>query len=622
MQVFVDDDPLTLDKRMVLGSGGEGTVYKVKIGGNVEALKIYETPTTGRSQKLKAYQKLSPKFPDRVIAPHLMALDGRGMLVGFTMPLLSGSFEEIASLSNKKYRTSFGITNKDVVQIFLDGIPTLKNVHNQGFVVGDLNDLNELFQVNRMLWIDVDSWQFGGFPCPVATENYLDPALFGLDLSARPVFSQGNDWYSYAVMLFKSLMLVHPFGGTHKTLNRVLYRAQKKITVFDKSVTYPKIAYSPDVLTDDMLGAFDKYFTKNFRGTFPEKILGDYLSILVPCKSCGMYFPSTKGTCPVCSAKVLIVVQRPISSSKNFEVIELLKVTGKIITVRVIGDEIRALVSNGGRVVLYTKLLNREATFKVMLQHVPGSKFEMTSEHLFLGQPGNNEVMVYVVSSGKLVGKVGTEIFVPNRSLAFRASDEHFFRVEDGNLKFGEIKNGRLEEKILRRVMEDQTWFWVDPHAETPSVFGFFQVIRQQMYWMVRENKFFDIDICQLEKGENVIDLSAKVSSGGVYLIRKTQVSGKNYIRQELIDSNGKVTYSNKIDEGTHPNPVLHGQAYTFGMVLHPTDGGIMQEKVATGETKVFTDSKHYVDGGDSLLRFGNSLLAVKEDRVLQITMK
>ena len=105
-------------------------------------------------------------------------------------------------------------------------------------------------------------------------------------------------------------------------------------------------------------------------------------------------------------------------------------------------------------------------------------------------------------------------------------------------------------------------------------------------------------------------------------LLRKTQESGKNYLRQEIVDKSGKVVFTNKLEESSHPNPYAHGQAYATGLLLHPTDNGVLREKIETGETKVFPATKGHVDSGDTLFRYGASIIATKQDRVLQITLK
>ena len=423
-------------------------------------------------------------------------------------------------------------------------------------------------------------------------------------------------------MVLNSLLLVHPYGGTFKNLNGIPARALNKITVLDKGVIYPVIAISPDILSDDLHTTFEGYFKKGLRTPFPEKVLHEYLDLLRQCTACGTYFPGNRGTCPVCSVKMVVVVQKPVVSTKDIEVIELIRVNGDVLYTRVVGEAVRVLALEKGRVVYYEKYGHLPQTRKELFSFVRGSKFEMTQTHLFVNHPGSAEILVFDLSTGKLLGKLETEIFVQNRKAAFRASNEYLFRIDSGNLKFGKFQNGTFEEQVLRRVMEDQTWFWVDEDAENPSVFGLFQVIRQQMFWMVRDGKFYDVDIPQLETGEVVLDISARFSSRGACLLRKTQVAGKTYLRQDLIDENGKVIFSTRMEEANHPNPSVHGQAYATGLILHPTDLGIMQEVLQTGKTKIFPATKGFVDGGDSLIRFGGSILASKQDRVLQITMK
>lgn len=623
MQVDLAGELVTCDKKSVLGSGGEGTVFKVMYKGRQVALKIYEVPTRERSQKLMAFEKLNPNFPDRVIAPQVMARNGRGMVVGFTMPILTGTFEELSSLSSKKYRTSYGVTTRDVALTFLDGIPTLNSVHKLGFCVGDLNDRNELRgSNNRMLWIDVDSWQTGAFPCPVATETFLDPALYGIDLSVQPVFTPGNDWYSYAVMLFKSLLLVHPFGGTHKTVDGLMNRAAKRITVFDKGVIYPVIGISPDLLSDDLHNIFLEYFQKGIRNPFPERNLRDYLDSLTECKSCGTHYPSTRGNCPVCSAKTLVIIQAPKVTAKGIEVIEILRINGQILFTRVISEEVRALALESGKIVYYNKRPGLTQMRRELFDNIPGARFEMTADLLFVNPPGSNDLLAVNLADGKVFGKIPTEEFVPMRRAVFHATDEYLFRIAKGKLVYGRLTSGRLEEKILRQVMEDQTWFWVDPSSDDPSVFGFFQVLRQQMFWMYKNGSHFDVEIPDLEPTENVIDISAKFSSQGVYLIRKTKDMGKVWIRRDIIDSEGKVKFSSRMEESKHPNPSAHGQAYSTGVILHPTDAGVMLEEIASGSTKIFDATKGFVDSGDILFRYGSSLIVSKSDVVYQITLK
>lgn len=316
------------------------------------------------------------------------------------------------------------------------------------------------------------------------------------------------------------------------------------------------------------------------------------------------------------------MIQKPLTSTKDIEVIELIRVNGQILFTRVVGEEVRVIAVEKGKTVLYTKRPNLAVSDKELFANIPGAKFEMTVDHLFVNRPGSSELLVYSVANGQLLGKLATGIFTPTRKAAFHASDDYLYRIDGNELKYRRSVNGGFEERVLRNVMEDQTWFWVDPASDMPYVFGLFQVVRQQVYWIVKDGKFFDVAIPQLEAGEVLLEVSAKFSSQGVCLLRKTQLGGKNYIRQEMVDAGGKVIFTNRLDEASHPNPEVHGQTYATGLILHPTDKGVMQEKVQTGETRIYPATAGHVDSGDTLFRFGASILAAKQDRVLQVSLK
>ena len=619
MNVRIDGKTIALNKKNVLGMGGEGTVYK--IDQERLAVKVYTNPTKDREKKLKSFVSINPQFSDRVISPKSLVYDTNGMVIGFTMPVMKGGFQEIAYLSNKKFRTNFAVNTRDVCEIFLDGIPTLENIHNQGFVVGDLNDLNELFLERKMYWIDIDSIQFGDFPCLVATENYLDPLLYGVDLSKKPVFTPGNDWYSFAVLLFKSLLLVHPFGGTHKSLNRIATRTAKKITVFDPSVVYPKIAISPDILTDDLLDAFDKYFTGGYRSPFSSSVLADYKNLLRECKYCGTHFPGKKGSCPVCNKKAVIVVQKPANSTNNIEVTEVLRVSGQIILTKVFENSIKILTNEKGIVYLYEKIGKLVPSKKELFSFVPGAKIEMTNSHIFVSEDKKGEIYIFDLT-GNLLGKVSTDIFAGKRRAVFATTENYLYRIENSQLKYGQLINGQLEETALRKVMENQTWFWVSPDSKEPYVFGMFQVVRDQMFWMTLEGNFFDISLPKLENTEVLIDISVKFSSTGIFVQRKTQFQGENYLIRNIIDTNGKISFSEKTLLSNRPYPQIHGHIFTSNFAVLATDDGIVQESIKSGDLKVFKDTKKFVDSNNSLIRVAESIVCTRDDQVLQITTK
>src|SRR5258708_22139176 len=195
MDVDIEGKTIRLDQQQVIGLGGEGTVFLTQVSGQPSAVKVYHTPTSQRQEKLLAFLARHWMLPsDKIALPLQLVRDLRqGYVIEFTMSYLDAGFEEIAHLARKKHRAAHALSNRQITSIFLDGALTLERIHRCGLVVGDFNDQNVFYKDERMLWIDVDAWQFSCFPCPVGTEDFLAPELYGIDLRLKPVFNPQLD---------------------------------------------------------------------------------------------------------------------------------------------------------------------------------------------------------------------------------------------------------------------------------------------------------------------------------------------------------------------------------------------------------------------------------------------
>ncbi len=625
MEVLVNGQRLRLSQKDVIGVGGEGTVYKHAS----LAIKIWHQLDQNRSSKLEAFLAKHWTLPlDRVAAPIHLVYDSTGQkILGPAMPFLGQGFEEVTSLANKKYRASFLVNNKMVANIFLDGGSTIKTIHPNGLVMGDSNDLNALFRNQEMLFIDVDAWQFDHFPCPVATEQFLVPELYGINLSLKPVFKPEYDWYSYAVMLFKSLLLTHPYGGIHKDYKQLTTRAARRITVFDSGVTYPKIAFTPDILNDDLLDAFDKIFSKGQRGMFPLETLKAYTDSLVECKSCNTYYPNSKRSCPVCSAATLIIISRPTTVTKGITVTEFIKTNGPIVFHKLIGTTIYLIAYESGKAVLYCKRGSGPVTRNELFNEMPGARYEVVGDILVVNPPGKTQLLLLDTTTNPLqpIAKSETSLFTVNRRPIFRASSRFIFRIVSDSLLYGEMVDGRFVEYTLRQVIDQLTWFNVktDDFSDRPTAFGFFQMLEKQLYWLVWEGRIYDnLSLSPLDPGESLLDLTVRYSSQSIFIRRLTQHLGVNYLRTEILDPQGQVTYSpSRLPAEDHPAAGLHGLAYSTGKLLHATDDGVLQEDVQSGNSKTFTTTKGHVQEGDALYSYKGGLLVVKDNLVTHLVL-
>lgn len=280
----------------LLGVGGEGKVYR----SGDRAIKVFFAPDEARQKKLAAFPR---DLPSSVIGPTELCTDDAGHVVGFAMRALDDAVD-IHRLGQRKWREAHG-AGLDVLGVFRDLDRTVGALHARGIVVGDLNDGNVVLTRSTVtrgwspFFIDADSMQLPGFPCVVAHERFLDPRLYGVDLSRRAALSRESDFYALAVMLFTSLLYLHPFGGAHASYPTMLRRAEARHSVLRGDVKLPHAAQNPEVLPDDALDWFLEVFERDLRAPLPPAILD---ARFTRCASCGA--THARRTCPACALRV------------------------------------------------------------------------------------------------------------------------------------------------------------------------------------------------------------------------------------------------------------------------------------------------------------------------------
>lgn len=603
-----------LDKQDVIGEGGEAIVF----GQGKHAIKIYKRPTRLRAEKLKFL--LSKNWPlpkDKVVLATDLVEDMNGNIVGLVMDKLSSSFEELASLSNRRFRRSHNITSERITKLFIDGAHTLQTIHNAGIVVGDMNDRNELFRANDMIFLEPDGMQVGSFPCLVATEQFVDPQLYGVDLSrqgSKPVFEANMDWYSYAVLFFKSLLMVHPYGGVHSQFPKLTQRAMNKVTVFDTGVIYPKIAEDPNILTPDLRNVFDEYFKRDWRGPFPVVVLEHFLSTITgkPIVQTGFTIPTTRQ----------VAVDGVITE-------QIIATTGVILFSKVVGDIFYVVAKEGEYVYLYSYKLGETAK-KIALfksSEVVNAKYEVFGNYLAvgLGKGENSKILIFKIQD-KSISHVATSSadgFSINGRPMFKASSTHFYRIVGGMLMEGSFEFGQFVERVVRPVNQNQTWFTVNPYHQSKSaeIFGFFQVLADQMYWYVHDGNNYNVSLTRLLDKEVLRDISVRFSSQGAMIRRHTAKDGIDYIRIDIIDEQGDVIFQ-KLEKKNDYELGIHGIAYSTGKALHATDNGVVQEDLLNNSTKTFANTKNYLAAGFALEKFGEGLAVVTDQQVVLLQLQ
>lgn len=609
MKYLLDGKPITLDSADVISSGGEATVFRH----NNQAIKIYTQPTADRAKKLAALLPLTSGLPPEVIAPQRLIYDEKGKTaVGFAMHLLDAGYAEVRKLATKKYRQKAGISAAEVTDLFINAWCTLSMIHRAGMVVGDFNDLNVMFKTATMLFIDVDSFQFGVYPCLVGTEAFTDPraAIFKGRLALKPE----NDWYAFLVLWFRALTLAHPYGGTHPKVPLLAERARQRITIFDPAVTKPEIAYPFELLSDDLLHLYDQWFAKGNRGALPLDALQTYRDSLMRCPTCGASYPANRAYCPLCHTSGLTPAQ---------SVRVLLETGGPIVTWTLAGGTLRAIAHEKDQAVLY-EVANGVTRRIVLFGALPDATYAFLADKLIISPtPESDELLIVDIaaSTPSAFLKTTTDRYA-NRGALFAVSNRSLYRIAGGALMRGQFDYGQLVERQVLAIARGQTWFCAASDDQgRERLFGYFRTLQMYSHWLLTDGEQYTADLTPLDAGELLIDNAVKFASGSVLITRLTQANGADRVRLDEIDLHGKLLQAKVLNDPAQLEAFepIDAPAYSRDVLLHATDRGVIQHRLSNDAEKLFMHTVSAVRRGDTLIPHEDGLLAIGERRIVHI---
>jgi len=619
MRIVYQNKIIDIDTKHVLGSGGEANV--VKYNNNI-AFKIYHDPTLERAQKLQAFLKCGFSLPPNVLAPIDVVTDTAGKINGFAMAIAPRTVSFI-DLSNIKYRNQHQITTNDVIQIFSNSKLLLDAINSSNVIVGDLNDVNKLFVENdsSVYYIDVDSFQFGRYPCFVGTDSFIDPTLYGVDLTRKPSFTIESDWYAFAVMLFKSLLFVHPYGGTHKTFNTMIRRAQKKVWVLEKEVVYPKIALHPETLSDDLLHYFSNIFCKGERSNLPVQSLQELIGTFNKCASCNTYFSKTRSKCPQCqkTAPQQVVDLTSIISPKHIDrekcdIIMIYETKGVILFSKVINDKIIIISYEDGETRFVSITEKFKQSFLLWKGIEPQFKYDyFLPSCLVINQDSDLLIMDVKDSNVVLIAKLTTLSF--HNEPVFSCSSNYLYRLTTNMIMKGQYTNGQVIEEEVTAAMENQTWLQV---GKNDFGLGMFQIFNQHKYFVFSAIGRYEIEMDEL-KGQ-IIDIDVCMSIDNVILLRKSLYNGRTYSHWHIINDKAKIL-EKKTEESINSDLLknIHGKQLVGSAIIHPTDAGIVIER--HGSLSLKSSTAEFVNSDQSLQIYKQGLLAISTNKICYLTL-
>ncbi|MBR3341933.1 MAG: hypothetical protein IKG30_09965 [Clostridiales bacterium] len=208
--ISTEGDKFTLVKR--LSGGAEGMVFFTDNPKYVAKIYHKGVITPLRWAKLKKLTSLGITSRGFCTPQHLLYF--RGVPVGYTMFMGKGT-----TLSNVFDGPDAIIdqypdwTRLDVCETLLSLIGKYLYLQMHDIVAGDIQLKNALINSSTEQYlIDMDSVQIGNLPCPVGTEDFTDPRLWGRDFSSFVRTLEDED-YSIAMLVFTVLFCgLHPYA--------------------------------------------------------------------------------------------------------------------------------------------------------------------------------------------------------------------------------------------------------------------------------------------------------------------------------------------------------------------------------------------------------------------------
>lgn len=222
---FLDADARASIGDIVNYNGGERMVLEKRLSGGAEGMvfltdnkkliaKVYHKGviTPLRWAKLKKLTELGITSTSFCAPQSLLYF--RNVPVGYTMYLGKGTtLSNVFDGPDAILEHFPDWTRLDICETLLSLIGKYLYLHMHDVVAGDIQLKNALIEDSAHQYlIDMDSVQIGNLPCPVGTEDFTDPNLWGKDFSGF-VRSLKDEDYSIAMLVFSVLFCgLHPYA--------------------------------------------------------------------------------------------------------------------------------------------------------------------------------------------------------------------------------------------------------------------------------------------------------------------------------------------------------------------------------------------------------------------------
>ena len=257
----------------LLGSGGQGEVYRVKHNASELALKWYFDHTATESQKSGIEKLIEDGAPGtQFLWPLELVTSKRSSSFGYLMPLREPQFRSFVDIVNARIDPTFEI----LMIVGLNLVDSFHKLHAAGLCYRDISFGNGFFDPSsgETLICDNDNVSPNNSPSKsvLGTPDFMAPEV--VLRRARP--SRETDYFSLSVLLFYLFHIQHPLLGK-KILSirawdlpaREKLFGSEPVFIFDPTDHSNEAVENPKL---DPLGEAGKNAIPYWHSVFPQEV--------------------------------------------------------------------------------------------------------------------------------------------------------------------------------------------------------------------------------------------------------------------------------------------------------------------------------------------------------------
>lgn len=587
---YVAGQPVRLGK--ILGEGGEAVVKMGDTSNACFAYKLYKpgaSPVVMQMRARKIQQALQRKLPDCVYGPLAPVTDKpkNGSVVGFKMRLFPDGYLNLEDLADRAIWTSFKLSQRQIVRLFINIHNLLAELHQQGVVVGDLSSMNVQFHPEQLsiLACDVDSWQFGAdTPGLIGTMDFLAPRQYNKDLeTGQHPFLPEDDWWAYTINLFRSLLRIHPFREGKTGLPLTSDRVLAGLHVLNPALPYPppRVALPLLALPDTLLAFFKRIFDEQRVEQFPAALLEQLDKGWVTCSAHqdGVYvYARERAECPHCakdrSVPDLAALTKPLANAVVFNLIYEASAPRRVLFAKVVGANPQSIFmlcvdyqDNLSMICLTTTGQAREMPLQI--KFVPGQSYDANADTLMITD--KETVTLFDLHSGQMTYRFTSETYARHTVAALGTVP---IWLIGASMVRGEVFYGQLHHKELMPLSYGNVWFTAHSQEAQDVVVGFTNLLGRYRWFVYQAGLFHELPAVTTAPHEFLVDWRVSITGDNFAIMRRLQ--NPQDVGRSVVNFYQKTAH---IGEMTLPAEQFTGLPALGDSLLYPTEGGILRMK-------------------------------------------